>query len=259
MLRFVLLGPVGVNADGGGAIALPPMARTLLAALLLRVGRRSARENLIGLLWDDPPKSAEANLRQHFSILRTRLAEHGCSERLITIRGGGGGGSSAYELVLEADELDVTVFTTHLAHARAALRDGDQSRAISMLAAASALWQGRAGEDVTGSRLLREHLAGLDALRAEAEVDLCELRLHREPARHLLGDLRRLITAHPLWERPYLLLAQALWESGDPAAALGTLHRAREVLGEELGLVPSRQFHRLYTCILRHEPVAAAG
>jgi DNA-binding SARP family transcriptional activator len=98
-MRFGLLGPVAV-ACGGVLVSVPaPIARSLLAALLLllNANRVVPAQRLVDVLWgDDPPASAVSSLHNHLRRLRARLGKEeaipypgGCAG--LPDRGGGRG------------------------------------------------------------------------------------------------------------------------------------------------------------------------
>jgi predicted ATPase len=70
----------------------------------------------------------------------------------------------------------------------------------------------------------------------------------------LVAELERLVAEHPFRERLWGQLMVALYRAGRQAEALGAFRRAREVLGEELGLEPSPWLARLQEQILLHDP-----
>jgi DNA-binding SARP family transcriptional activator len=78
VLRFLLLGPVEVHADGVPVPLRGPKQRALLALLLLHAGTVVSRDRLaVGLWGDDPPAGVEHALDAQVSALRRALAAHG--------------------------------------------------------------------------------------------------------------------------------------------------------------------------------------
>ncbi|GAB7030874.1 SAV_2336 N-terminal domain-related protein [Streptomyces sp. NPDC021749] len=133
-LRFTVLGPVRARR-GAAPLALgSPQQRALLAALLLRRGRRATASELVAGLWgDEPPPRARAALRTYAARLRRALGEDG--ELLVSERGGyalrGPDGSPPALDLDEAEQL--------IARARAA-RDPEEARRLRD--AALELWDG---------------------------------------------------------------------------------------------------------------------
>ena len=69
-----------------------------------------------------------------------------------------------------------------------------------------------------------------------------------------MGEIERLVAAHPLREAAWGLLAVALYRSQRQGEALDALRRARRVLADELGVDPGPELRRLETAVLDHEP-----
>ncbi|MEE4421466.1 SAV_2336 N-terminal domain-related protein [Streptomyces sp. DSM 41528] len=141
-LRFTVLGPVRARR-GETPLALgSPQQRALLAALLLRRGRRATASELVTDLWgDEPPSAARAALRTYAARLRRALGEDG--ELLVGERDGYAlrgpdGGPPALDLD-EAERL--------IARARAA-RDPEEARRLRD--AALELWDGEPLAGVPG-------------------------------------------------------------------------------------------------------------
>jgi DNA-binding SARP family transcriptional activator len=251
-MRFGLLGTVGVGGDGELASIRWPMARSLLAALLLNTNRVVSAGRLVDVLWgDDPPASALASLQNHVMRLRALLAETGAGQ-IKTVAPG-------YLIEVADGELDLDEFIRLSRCGRDALAAGDWHTALRELTAALALRRGEPLMDVT-SRLLLEQEAPrlvqmhLDVVEARIDADL-ELGRVREA----IGDLGGITAAHPLRERFHAQLMLACYRAGRRADALGAYRRAREVLVEELGVEPGAELQQLHQKILAadREPVVA--
>ena len=74
----------------------------------------------------------------------------------------------------------------------------------------------------------------------------------------LVGELRGLLSADPLAERPRAMLMRALYAAGRQAEALAVYAEARELLADQLGVDPSAQLEQVYLRILRGEEGARA-
>jgi len=248
-MRFGLLGTVGVGGDSELASVPWPMARSVLAALLLNANRVVSSERLIDVVWgDDPPMAAMGSLHNHIMRLRAFLAaRHEGSGRIRTVAPG-------YLIEVAPDDLDLEVFNGLLLRGRAALAAADWGKAAGDLTAGLALWRGDPLDDVA-SPLLREtevpqlQQLRLDALEARIDADL-ELGRIREA----IGDLGGLTAAHPLRERFHAQLMLACYRVGRRADALVAYRRAREVLVEELGVEPGAELQQLHQKILAADP-----
>src|SRR4029077_12675663 len=67
----------------------------------------------------------------------------------------------------------------------------------------------------------------------------------------LVGELRVLLSADPLAERPRAQLMRALYAAGRQAEAIAAYHEGRELLADQLGVDPSAQLEQAYLGILR--------
>ncbi len=240
-----MLGPLLVEGDGRSAITpSSPNQRTVLAVLLANQGRAVSVDALVDALWGDrPPPSAERSLRTYVSRLRQVLGGR--------LRGGGG----SYWLEPGPDDrVDAVVFEQLVTEA-SGLAATD---AASVLAEALDLWRGDAYVDA----------ADLDAIAAEARR-LAELRTAaREAWARALFDAGRaadatataeaLVTEHPLRERSWMVLIDALAADGRQAEALRAYQRASEQLADA-GLEPSAALRETERRVLTDRPAADAG
>ncbi|MFD0744357.1 BTAD domain-containing putative transcriptional regulator [Phytohabitans flavus] len=108
------------------------------------------------------------------------------------------------------------------------------------------------------------HAAGraarLEELRLTAVEDRVEAELGLGAASgQLIAELRDLVGAEPLRERPRALLMRALYGAGRPAEALSAYEDARQVFADELGTDPSPEMAALHVAILRDEVARPPG
>ncbi|MER6943972.1 AfsR/SARP family transcriptional regulator [Nonomuraea sp. NPDC000554] len=247
-MLFCILGTLRIR--GISALRLmAPLPQAALLALILQHGSPLSREALTQLLWDDPPKSATANLRQHLMRLRQILAEHKLEGRICTLRGSG----TSYRLLLSENELDLTEFNALVTAGRAYERHGDPVNAVSRFRVALRMWNGPIDIDGVGSRRLQNRLHALNELHSDVQEDYLRTRLLCEPPDHVIAEIRAFLSEHPLRERGHRLLIRALYESGDTSGALIAFDRARTILNEELGHDPGPDLQRLHAAILRHD------
>lgn len=243
-MRFGVLGPLRV--DGGQAPG-PAKHRTLLAALLLSAREQVPVDRLRSVVWDDrPPASAESVLRVYVSALRKIV------DGIRTVPGG-------YLLDVERDEVDCHRFERLVAEARSMRAAGQVARAADGFGAALALWRGQVLADVESSVLRRAHGVPLEELRLTALEERVELDLRLGRGAEVVGELRALVGAHPLRERAWVRLIEALHQAGRRSEALGAYQDARRTLVEELGLEPGAELAAAHQHVLNDGPAMNDG
>ncbi|MEU7049314.1 AfsR/SARP family transcriptional regulator [Streptomyces eurythermus] len=221
-----------------------PKVRALLAALLLEPGRVVSVEVLKDALWGGaPPVSARASLHNHVTRLRRLLDD---PERLRAVPPG-------YVLRVDHGELDVHVFDTRAAEARAAHVRRDWPGVLRACAGALALWRGTPlsglPADIGGyafvQRLEQARLLLLE-WRYDAELALGGARLDA-----LVPELTALVAEHPLREAYHRQLMLALHRTGRQAEALAVHRDLRARLVEELGIEPGPAVREAHVEVLR--------
>ncbi|CAL9376540.1 BTAD domain-containing putative transcriptional regulator [Streptomyces sp. enrichment culture] len=258
-VRFTVLGPVRVWAEGVELPTGPRQQRLVLAALLARAGRPVSLEELVALLWEeDPPASAANAVHRYVGALR-RLLEPGLPARApgrwLVRRAGG------YLLRVGPDELDLLAFRHLVRRARAAT---DADEAVDLFVAALEQWRGRCAADVVTADPVPRVFASVDheyvaAVSAAATVALgCD-----RPGAVLLAA-RQAVERQPFNEQVLARTMLLLTADGKQAEALTLYHRFRADLKEELGLSPGRDVRAAYDRILREPrepgpPTANAG
>jgi DNA-binding SARP family transcriptional activator/tetratricopeptide (TPR) repeat protein len=253
-LWFTVLGPVRAWRDGVEVSLGAPQQRTVLAALLLREGRRASTSELCEALWGDAePDGATSVIRTYVSRLRRMLDEPGVGAdgSLIATIGGG------YAFTGSADAFDLAVFQRETAAGEQARRAGEPTRAAAHLREALGLWRGEALGGIPGAFAAAERsrleLLHLGTVTARAELDL-ELGGHAA----LVPELLQLTGRRPFDERLRELLMLALYRSGNQAQALSTYRDVRILLADELGVDPGPALQALYERILRADPALLA-
>ncbi|MFF5496381.1 BTAD domain-containing putative transcriptional regulator [Streptomyces aquilus] len=247
-LRFGLLGPpVLYDAGTEGRVARvvsSPKVRVLLAALLLEAGRTVSVDALKEALWGgSPPASAQASLHNHVTRLRRLLDD---PDRLRAVPPG-------YLLRVEQGELDVHVFESLTAEARAAHAGRDWAGTLRASTAALALWRG------TPLAGLPPELGGYAVVQrlGEARLLLLEWRYDAELAvgggrlDAVVPELTALAAEHPLREAFHRQLMLALHRTGRQAEALAVHRDLRTHLIEELGVEPGAGVREAHVEVLR--------
>ena len=242
-IEFRILGPLEVS-DGERLVDVGTgKQRTLLALLLLRAGEIVSRDALVDALWDErPPPSAANSVHVYVSRLRKALAD----EALETHGHG-------YRLVVGPEQLDAHLFERLLSEGRALLAAGKPVDAADRLRAALSLWRGSALADIASDGFAQGEIARLEELRLTAAEERIDADLALGRSTELVPELEKLVRTHPLRERLRGQLMLALYRSGRQADALDSYREARTMLGDELGLEPSRTLQELQGAILRQD------
>ncbi|MCG5472197.1 winged helix-turn-helix domain-containing protein [Micromonospora sp. LAH09] len=249
-MRFRVLGPTQVLLADGREIAVGgPRLRALLALLLLDAGRVVSAERLIdGLYGEHPPRGAANALQSLVSRLRQVLpAEHNPVEFH----------PAGYRLAVDPADVDAYRFEQLAEAGRRALAGGDRPRAAAVLREALELWRGPALADVADVAGVPAQAARLDELRLAAVEDRIEADLALGGHADLVPELRQLVVAHPLRERPRGQLMRALSAQGRPAEALAEFEDARRSLAEQLGVDPSAALAAIHLAVLRGDDSSA--
>jgi DNA-binding SARP family transcriptional activator len=127
-------------------------------------------------------------------------------------------------------------------------------RAAQVLREALGLWRGPALADVADEPFAEAERQRLEELRLVALEDRLAAELAIGGHATAAAELQQLVGRYPFRERLYGLLMLALYRSGRQAEALQAFQEARRVLGEELGIDPSRWLTQLERDILRQAP-----
>lgn len=246
-MLFSVLGPLEIRfADGAPRPAGGPRVRSLLTLLLTDPGRVLSAERLIdGVYGSRPPDGAARALQSQVSRLRQVLGEHGA---LLEFQQGG------YRLAVQPDAVDAHRFTALAAEGRAQLAAGALETAAAVLREALELWRGAALCGTSPTPATTAWATRLEELRDATAEDLVEAELLRGRPGPLVAELRTLVSAHPLRERPRGQLMRALHACGRTAEALALYDETRRVLAEELGTEPGVELRAVHLAVLRDTP-----
>ncbi|MBF6236139.1 AfsR/SARP family transcriptional regulator [Nocardia otitidiscaviarum] len=243
-MRVDVLGPLRVEVDGRTVAVGGARLRALVTRLALDAGRVVGAAALVEALWaDGVPEHPAAALQSAVSRLRRTLPE-----AVVCAEAGG------YRLDIPADTVDVVRFETLAGEGRRALRAGRAEAAEELLTRALALWRGEPLADVARLPFATAPIARLAELRRQAVEDRAEARLGRADPALLSAELRELVAADPLRERPRVLLIRSLAHGGRQAEALAAYEAYRAVLAEELGVDPPPELRELHLRLLRGNP-----
>ncbi|WP_202638645.1 AfsR/SARP family transcriptional regulator [Bailinhaonella thermotolerans] len=250
-MRFGVLGATVARRGDGVPVALGGgRVRALFALLALNAGDTVSAGRLIdGLYGERAPAGAANALQSGVSRLRRALGEDGLVEY----------GPAGYRLAADPAEVDVRLFERLAAEGRRALAGDDPEGALPPLREALALWRGPALADVRAAPFAAPQAARLEELRVSALEDRVEAELLLGLPQSPIADLRDLIAAHPLRERPRAQLMRALYAQGRRAEALAAYEDLRQTLAHHLGTDPSRELTALHLSLLTDTVPGAAA
>lgn len=217
--------------------------RAFLGRLLLTPGADVTLDELIDLLWQQPPARAKALLQTYASRVRRLLGIVDPEVAELAARPAG------YRLTLRDGCLDVTAFRRLVSAAHA---DGSPAT----FEAALGLWRADPCSDVPE---LADHplVAGLVDEYLTAVVGYADAAAAVGQAERALPRLRVTTAAHPLHEALHARLVTALAAAGARADALWVYRTVRSRLVDELGIEPGAELRDVHLMVLRDEPVRA--
>jgi DNA-binding SARP family transcriptional activator len=244
-MEYRILGPLEVF-DNGTPVALGgAKRRSLLAILLLHANETVPSSRLIDELWDErPPETAPNTLHVYLSQLRKVLGPDAVKRR-----------AAGYELRLDGNFFDLAHFERLVAEAS----NQEPGKRAATLQEALELWRGSPLAGVGGEQFVQREAQRLEELRLAALADRIDADLALGRHAEVVGELGRLVAAHPLRERLRAQLMLALYRSGRQAEALALYARTRKELVDELGIEPSAALQQLERGILQHDPALDLG
>lgn len=238
-----VLGPLETGTD-----PLGPRERTVLSALIVRVGSAVAPTELADAWWgDSPPRTWEQQIRNSVARIRGRLGR----SSIETL-------GWEYRLGLEPDSIDAFRFERLVSTARGHVLRSEHGRAVDAYRRALALWRGAPLQDVARWEPGLVEAMRLGEIRSSAEEELLDARLASGEHRSLIPDAERLLREDPLREDRWAIVALANYRANRQAEALAVVRRARERLADELGVEPGARLAALELAMLRGDPTLAA-
>ncbi|MFD0205634.1 MULTISPECIES: AfsR/SARP family transcriptional regulator [Saccharothrix] len=252
-MEFRILGPLEVRSDGSPVRIGGARQQRLLALLLLTVNRVVPVERLVDELWSSPPQSARQQIHNAIAGLRRTLAEHTADVHIRWTEAG-------YRLDAPEASIDVNQFLRLLDEARHAEAQGRLTEAVAALRTGLEIWRGDVLAGLGGTTIANA-AAGLHEQRLSAVESLMSLRLRTGETNSVVGELRQLVTEHPLRDSLRISLMQALHRSGRQADALAVYDDGRRMLADDLGLDPSQELQHVHADVLRGtlEPAPTPG
>jgi predicted ATPase/DNA-binding SARP family transcriptional activator len=248
-VRIGLLGALAVHDDAGRPVQVGGhRVRLLLILLALDAGKVVPAFSLIERLWEEEPPANSGNALQSLvSRLRAALRQAGLGDQVVESHPAG------YRLAVAPERVDAVAFEALAGRGSQALASGDPVTARRILREALDAWRGPALADASGARFATGPAARLEELRTRAALDLIEAGLALGESESLIGELRAMIAADPVAERPRGLLMRALYAAGRQAEAVAEYAQARDLLASELGVDPAPQLEQIYLGVLRQD------
>ncbi len=236
-----VLGPVSLEGNAG---RVAPRDRIVLAVLAMQPHEAVSAARLADAIWGESPPATWHKVVQGCVVRIRRLLG---PESVATTDHG-------YLLALPDEEIDAVRFERLVRRGEELLTLGEPERARFTLTQALGLWRGPAFADLEHWEPAAAAAGRLEALHHDAEELRVEASLRAGAWREVLPEAAALVTAEPLREPRWGLLARAQYQAGRQGEALATLRRARTVLIGELGLDPGPDLLALERAILDQDP-----
>ena len=233
-LRVRLLGELdveGVNARALGS----RKARTLLKLLALSRGAPVSADRAIDVLWHEDLPSRPLD---QIGVLVSRLRPTIGADRITRTAAGWS---------LDVDWLDVTELESRVDEAG---RATSASMALAAARAALSLVRGELLADEPDAWWADAERAGVARTIVRARLLAAEAALGAGQPGDAADEAERVLDHDPFDEAALRVLMRAHAAAGRPASALAAYARARQRLGDELGVDPTRETEDLHTAIL---------
>ncbi|WP_328685251.1 AfsR/SARP family transcriptional regulator [Streptomyces sp. NBC_01261] len=247
-MEFKLLGPLEATHEGHICTPRAPKVKKVLALLLLRANQVVGLDTFIEELWGDKsPQTAITTTQTYVYHLRRSLGRSvGADQAEKIIRTAAPG----YVLTADDNDIDIPQFDSLITRAQLAATAEDFRESARNAKKALSLWTGAPLAGVERGNILRGYAVNLE----ERHIAALELRLQAEMRlgnhREIIGELRSLVTVHPLNEWFHSQLITALHKAGRRSEALDAYQNVRDLLRLELGLEPSPELWHLHQEIL---------
>lgn len=252
-LRFGLLGPLQLNANGTDLPLGAAKQRAVLAMLLINRNRPVAIDSLIDAAWQQhPPPEARASLHAHISRLRRLVSNSGADPAAVLVSAKPG-----YRLNVPDEACDLGRFGIEQKAGIQAAASGRFQQASDHLSNALAEWRGPVLEDLRDFQFVDAFAAALSedklvALTVRAEVEIACGRTYS-----IISQLEALAAEHPYREPLWAQLITAYYLAERQHDALHAYGRLKTALADDLGIDPGPTLQALHQRILRQEPLDA--
>ena len=250
-LRFGVLGPLQMSANGTDLPLGASKQRAVLAMLLINRNRIVPADTLIDAVWQQrPPPEARGSLHAHISRLRRLVSEAGLDPAAVVV-----GIQPGYRLTVPDEACDLGRFAIEQKAGIQAAAAGRFEEASRHLSAALAEWRGPVLEDLRDFQFIDAFAAALAedklvALTVRAETEIACGRTHS-----IISELEALVVLHPYREPMWAQLITAYYLAERQYDALDAYGRLKTALADDLGIDPGPTLRGLHQRILRQEPL----
>ena len=252
-LKFGVLGPLQMIADGGQVPLGAPKQRAVLAMLVLNRNRPVSVDLLIDAVWGQlPVPAARTSIHSYVSRLRGLIGAAGLDANEVLASAPPG-----YQLSVADADCDLGRFITEKTLGVHAAAAGRFEHASSHLSAALVEWRGPVLDDLRDFAFVDAFATALSEDKVVAHVALAAAEIACGRAYAVIGDLEVLTAEHPFRERLWAQLMTAYYVVERQSDALDVYRRLKANLAENLGIDPGRTVSELHERILRQEPLDA--
>ena len=246
-MRLEVLGPVRIVRGSDTHEIGSGRQRSVLAHLIAAGGRPVSKDRLIESIWGSQLPANPENTLQHAVAQLRKVLEPGRSageapKVLLSDADG-------YRLDLTGHELDIDELSTAVDEASALVDRGELAAANDVIESGLRLWRGQPFSNVEPSETMDREIDRLEDLWISARLLAAEVAAIGDPG-SAVPVLEALTAEYPLREALWGKLMEALYRSGRQAEALRAYARVSDILGSELGLVPSKELRDLEESIL---------
>lgn len=248
MVRFAVLGPLGVQRGGVDHAPTSPKLLQLLALLAVRPGRIVTSDTIVQELWAGvPPRSVRTTLHTYIYHLRRCIdadGPAGNAETMLATKAPG------YVLRVDAEQVDLFRFGRLRQEGLELQRRGRHAEAAHRYRAALRLWSGPPFSNVHCGPVLSAYAVELDEQRRGTQHLRIEAEIAGGHHRELIGELCSLSAANPLDEALHVQLMRVLGRSGRRSDAVSVYRDLRRRLTDELGVEPCDELQLLHRDLL---------
>jgi SARP family transcriptional regulator, regulator of embCAB operon len=250
-LRFAVLGPLQMSADGSDVPLGAAKQRAVLALLLINRNRPVAIDSLLDAAWrGSPPPEARASLHTYISNLRRLLSNAGVDPAAVLVSARPG-----YRLNVADAACDIGRFNVELAAGMQAAAGGQFEQASAHLSAALAEWRGPVLDDLRDFEFVGAFAAALAEDKLVAQTLRAEAEIACGRSYSIISELEALATDQPYHEPLWAQLITAYYLTERQYDALEAYRRLKTTLTDDLGIDPGPTLRSLHERILRQEPL----